>query len=155
MLRQQYCSLNATFSHLRLVVPYHLFQSHTDSPLGLPLEALFGSGGVGTTHLGVVSRDGFVNDVDTASALDTILVLNLLNNIADEFGKFSNGELVSVTNVNWTRLIRVHERDETVDEVMDVLEGASLFSVTVDSHIFTLERLDDKVRDDASIIGVH
>jgi hypothetical protein len=52
-------------------------------------------------------------------------------------------------------LVRVHERDEAVDEVVDVLERARLVSVAVHGHVLAPQRLDDKVGDDAAVEGVH
>lgn len=49
----------------------------------------------------------------------------------------------------------VHQEDKTVDQVVDVLERPGLRTVTVDGHVLALEGLDDKVRDDATVVRVH
>lgn len=60
-----------------MIVTYTL----SDVPLGLPLEDLLGTRGVGTTTLGVVNRHVLVDDVDTLGVLNTRLLLDLLNHV--------------------------------------------------------------------------
>ncbi len=49
---------------------------------------------------------------------------------------------------------QTHE-DKTIDEIMDVLEGPGLHTITVDGHVLTLQGLDDEVGDDTTIVRVH
>jgi hypothetical protein len=49
------------------------------------------------------------------------LLLDLFDDLPDGLGKLENGELVGVADVDRSGLVRVHEEDETVDEVVDVL----------------------------------
>ena len=74
---------------------------------------------------------------------------------SDGLGELHNGELVARTNVDRSSLLAVHEQDQTVDEVVDVLERSGLLAVTVDGHVLALERLDDKVGDDSAVVRVH
>jgi hypothetical protein len=60
-----------------------------------------------------------------------------------------------VTNVDGSGLGTVHEQDQTIDQIVDVLERSSLGTITVNSHVFTLESLDDKVGNDSSVVWVH
>ncbi len=87
--------------------------------------------------------------------LDAVFLLYLLYNIADQFRKLADGELVAVANVNRTSLVRVHQRYQAVDEIVDVLEGAGLVAVAVHGHVLALERLDDEVGYDPSIERIH
>ena len=146
--------LEASLSHLRLVVAYHLLETHADRPARLPVEDLLSAGGVGPALLGVVRGHGLVHDVD-ARRVDAVLLLDLLDDLADELGKLANGELVTVADVDGTRLVRVHERDEAINEVVDVLEGAGLLAVAVHGHVLTAKRLDNEVRHDTAVKGVH
>ena len=133
----------------------------------LPLEALFSPGGVGPAALRVVGRDLLVNDVYALGERVALLLLNLLDNIllvssyAPRFtypnglGELQNGELVAVTDVDRPSVVAVHEKDEAVDEIVDVLERPRLRTVAVNRHILTLERLDNEVGDDTAIVGIH
>jgi hypothetical protein len=115
-----------------------------------------------------------VDDLDTLLEV-AVLLLNLLDDLSDGLGKLEDGELVRVSDVDGSGLVRVHEEDETVDKVVNVLhdcregkgrsqvsveehkerkgrqgmadlERSSLLSVTVDGHVLTLESLDDAVK---------
>jgi hypothetical protein len=74
---------------------------------------------------------------------------------SDGLGELEDGEFVTVTNVDGSSLGTVHEQDQTVDQVVDVLERSGLGTITVNSHVFTLESLDDKVGNDSSVVWVH
>jgi len=73
----------------------------------------------------------------------------------DSLGELEDGKLVTVTNVDGSGLGTVHEQDQTIDQIMDVLERSSLRTITVDGHVFTLQSLNDKVGNDSSIVWVH
>ncbi len=137
--------LEAAFGHFRLVVAHHLLQSHPNGPPGLPLQALLGTGGIRPPLLGVVSRDRLVHNFRATRRQVSVLFLHLLDDLANQLGKLANGELITVTDVDWAGLIRVHKRDETVDEVVHVLEGPSLLAVTIHGEVFALECLNDEV----------
>lgn len=82
-------------------------------------------------------------------------MVNERGTYSDGLGKLEDGKFVTVTNVDGSGLGAVHQEDETVNQVVDVLERSSLGSITVDGHVLALERLDDKVRDDSAVVGVH
>ena len=98
-----------------------------------------------------------MHDVDAAAAgvVGAVGALHVLDNVADEVGKLKDGKLVAVAEVDGPRLGRVHERDQAVDEVVDVLEGARLRAVAVHGQVFAAEGLDNKVGHDAAIEWVH
>src|SRR6185437_14862530 len=50
---------------------------------------------------------------------------------------------------------RRHQADEALDEIVDIAEGAGLRAVAIDGDRLALERLNDEVRHDTAIIGVH
>lgn len=74
---------------------------------------------------------------------------------SDSLGELEDGELVTVTDVDRSGLGTVHEQDQTINQIVDVLERSSLGSITVNSHILTLEGLDDEVGNDSTIVWVH
>lgn len=113
-----------------------------------------------------------MDNVDSLGKRVTLLLLDLLDNVLDEgqqgskqrgerythsdsLGKLENGKLVTVTNVDGSGLGTVHEQDQTVDQIVNVLERSGLRSITVDSHVLTLEGLDDEVGNDSSVVWVH
>jgi hypothetical protein len=73
----------------------------------------------------------------------------------DSLGELKDGKLVTVTNVDGSGLGTVHEQDQTIDQIVDVLERSSLRTITVNSHVFTLQSLNDKVGNDSSVVWVH
>lgn len=147
--------LQTTFSHLGLVVPDHLLQSHANRPARLPTERFLRSRGVRAAFLRIVSGYGLVHDVDALLALDIVLVLHLFDDITDKFSELPNRELVPVANIDGPGFIRVHEKNQAIDEVVDILEGSGLLAVSIDRHIFAFEGLDNKVGDNTAIIWVH
>lgn len=74
---------------------------------------------------------------------------------SDSLGEFEDGKLVAGANVDGSGLVTVHEEDQTINQIVDVLERSSLVSITVDSHVLTLEGLNDKVGDDSTVVRVH
>ena len=62
---------------------------------------------------------------------------------------------MTATDVDWSRLVTVHEEDKTINQIVNILERSSLLSVTVDGHVLTLEGLDDEVGNDSSVVWVH
>jgi hypothetical protein len=96
-----------------------------------------------------------VYNVDTTSALDAIFILNLFYDVTNQFREFQDSEFVSISDIDWSSFVRVHEGDEAINQIVDVLEGACLLAIAVDGHVLTLESLDDEIGNDASIIRVH
>jgi hypothetical protein len=143
--------------------------SLTNVPLGLPLEGLLGSASVGSSTLRVVDGHVLVDDVDPLGEGVALLLLDLLNDVLqvsversamlsthpDSLGEVENGELVAATNVDRSSVITVHEKDKTIDEVVNVLERSGLLAVTVNGHVLALESLDDEVGDNSAVVRVH
>lgn len=73
----------------------------------------------------------------------------------DSFGEFEDGELIMVTNVHRSGFRSVHQENQTIDKVMNILEGPGLAAVTVYSHILALESLNNEVGNDSTIVRVH
>lgn len=145
---------DASLCHLGLVVADHLLNAHLDGPTGLPAKDFLSPSGVRSAHLGVVGGHGLVDDLALRWVLNPILLLNLFDQVPDELSELQDSELVSVADVNGTSLVRVHEVDQAVDQVVDVLEGTRLVAVAVDGDVLAFESLDDKVGDDATVIGL-
>jgi hypothetical protein len=51
--------------------------------------------------------------------------------------------------------VPVHQHDEAVNQVLDVLEAPRLRAVAIDRDGLVAERLDDKVADHPPVVGVH
>jgi len=147
--------LDAALSHLCLVIPHHLLQTHTHRPLRLPTKTLLRPCRIRPPLLWIIRRDRLVHNLHALRSLDPILILHLFDDITHELGKLTNGKLVTIADINRPRLVRVHERNETIDKIMYVLKGPGLLAVSVDSHVFAFEGLDDEVGDDTSIVWVH
>lgn len=69
--------------------------------------------------------------------------------------KVGDGVLFRVTQIDGQRVVAIHEANETMDQVIDKLEATGLGTVAVNGNVLILERLDDKIGDDAAIIRVH
>ena len=67
-----------------------------------------------------------MDDIDAARDWFSICALDLLDDITDELRKLKYGELVAVADVDGASLGRVHERDQSVYQVVNVLERACL-----------------------------
>ena len=145
----------ASLGHLGLVVPHHLLEAHAGRPAGLPVKGSLGTRRVGAALLRVVLGEALMDDVDAAGVGFAVGALYVLDDVADELCKFEDGELVAVAEVDGARLGRVHERDEAIDEVVDVLERARLRAVAVDGQVLSAQRLHDEVGDDAPVVRVH
>ena len=94
----------------------------TTSNCALALEHRLGVGRIRPALLRVVLGQALVDGVDAMREGDAIDALDVLNNVTDEVGKFEDGEFVTVAEVDWARLARAHEHDQTVDQIVDVLE---------------------------------
>mmetsp|Transcript_14859 Transcript_14859/g.34940 ORF Transcript_14859/g.34940 Transcript_14859/m.34940 type:complete len:359 (-) Transcript_14859:274-1350(-) len=75
--------------------------------------------------------------------------------LVDERCKLSDGVLLGVADVDWHVIAAFHESHEAGDEVIDVLEAPRRAPVPVDRDVVPLEGLNDEVRDDAAVGGVH
>ena len=145
----------ASLSHLGLVVPYHLLETHFDGPAGLPVEGRLGARRVRATLLRVVLGEALMDDIDAARDWFSICALDLLYDITDELRKLEYSELVAVADVDGASLGRVHERDQSVYQVVNVLERACLRAVAVDSQVLSAQRLHDEVGHYTSVVWVH
>ena len=144
-----------TFSHLCFIVSDHFLQAHPYGPAWLPSQRLLRSSGVRPPLLRIVSRHRRIaGDLDWP-VVNAILFLHLFYDLLDELGKIADCELFRVTDVDGAGLVRIHKEDKTINEVVDILERARLFAVTVYGHILTAECLADKIGDDTSIEGIH
>src|SRR5258707_1819301 len=147
--------LDASFGDLGGVVANHLLNASGDRPPRLPSQDFLGSGRIRAAFLGIIDRHRPVNDLDFRRVLDTIFLLDLLYNITNRLGEIENCELFSGTNVDRASLVRVHEHDEAVNEIVNVLEGTGLHAVSVDSHILATKSLKDEIGHHTSIKRIH
>lgn len=108
----------------------------------LPAEEALGPGDVGTAALGIVLREGFVDDaIGGAGELD------------DALGELEDGVLLRVAEVDDLagEIVGLHEEDEATDEIVYIAEGAGLLAGAVDGDGAALDGLDAEVGDDAAI----
>lgn len=113
---------------------------------GFPTQLLPRKRNVGLALAGIILRERLVHQLRLrAGQLEHLL------------GEFLDRKLVWIAEINWTGEFgaRVHHPQEAVDEIIDVAERASLLTVPVDGDRLTLQGLDDEVRDNPTIIGVH
>ena len=96
-----------------------------------------------------------MDDIDAAWGRGAVGALDVLDDVADEVRKLEDGELVGVAEVDGPGVARAHQRDQPVDEVVDVLEGSRLGAVAVYGQVLAAERLHDKVGHDAPVEWVH
>ena len=75
--------------------------------------------------------------------------------VANFGGKVVNSVFVWVTNIYWHVVVAIHELDQSSDQIVNVLEAASVSAVSVYCNVLVLEGLDDEVRHDTTIVGVH
>ena len=148
-------TLEATLGHFSLVILHHLLETHVHRPARLPIERCLGTGRVRPALLRVVLGQTLVDDVDAAGLGDAVGALDVLDDLAHELRKLEDGELVAVAEVDRARLGRVHERDQAVDQIVDVLERARLRAVAVHGQVFPAQRLHDKVGHHAAVVRVH
>jgi hypothetical protein len=67
-----------------------------------------------------------------------------------------NGALLRVAQVKRSAThVAVHQSDQPVDQVIHVLEGPRLLSITINGDGLALQRLDNKVADDAPVVRMH
>jgi len=137
--------LETPFRELRLVISDHLLKTHIDGPLGLPPEGLLSTSRVRSSLLRIIRRDRLVNNIHRWAFHPVILLLHLPHRVPNPLGKVPDRELVTVTNVHWPRLVRVHQRNETVDQIVNVLERPGLGTVPINGHVLPPKRLHDEV----------
>ncbi|MNJ43920.1 hypothetical protein D3C77_389480 [compost metagenome] len=75
----------------------------------------------------------------------------------DPLGQFVDGDLVRIADVDRPvdLLVRIHQADEALDQVVDEAERAGLFARAVDGDLPSRQGLDDEVGDHAPVIRVH
>ena len=108
--------------------------------------------------------EGFLGESDVRTALFRVIRgkremgdLGLSSHLLEhEFCQLEHGELTRIAEVHGTDdLLLLHEAHESLDEIIDIAEGAGLGPLAINSEILTLQGLNDKVGDDASIVVEH
>src|SRR5262249_29209362 len=69
----------------------------------------------------------------------------------------ANGEFAGVAEIDRPREAgrRFHEANETIDEIVDIAEGPRLRAIAEHGDRFVLECLNDKIGNNAPVIGMH
>ena len=81
-----------------------------------------------------------------------------VDELEDLLGELADGELAGIAEIDRAgEVVRrvVHQAQQALDQVVDIAEGARLRAVAVDRDGLALQRLDDEVRHDAAVVGVH
>ena len=74
----------------------------------------------------------------------------------DFFSEFEDGEFAGVANIHGANdLILIHEANKTLDEVINVTEGAGLLAFAVNRKVFSLERLYNEIGNHPTVICQH
>mmetsp|Transcript_11584 Transcript_11584/g.32911 ORF Transcript_11584/g.32911 Transcript_11584/m.32911 type:complete len:279 (+) Transcript_11584:1155-1991(+) len=134
----------ARFIQDALEVADGLLQSVADLDLGGPIDLLLGQPNVRLALCGIVGRLGKQLDFTVG-----------FGHVLDVGSKVLDGVLVRIAEVDRAVVLSVHELVQTIDKVRHILEGPSLLAIAVDGNILVLQGLDDEVRDDSTIVGVH
>lgn len=122
-----------------------LFDALLKRDFGFPAEGFLGESDVGTALFRVIRGKREMGDLGLSSHL-----------LEHEFCQLEHGELTRVAKVHRTdNLLLLHEAHESLDEIVDIAEGAGLGTLTVNREILTLQGLNDEVGDDASIVWKH
>jgi hypothetical protein len=119
-------------------------QTQLDIYLGFPVDLAFGRGNVRSTLAGIIFRR---REFDN-SALGLGQLFNVL-------GELLNGKFLWIAQIDRIVVLAIHQRVQAVDQVRHVLEGPGLLPFPVNGHVPILQRLDDKVADNTSVVGVH
>ena len=95
---------------------------------------LNGAGDIGAAFLRVVFCGGEGLDFDA-----------WINSVANEFGELHYCKFFGVSNIDGEVEGGLHERDEAVDKVVNVLKGAGLLALAVNGHVLAAEGLEDEI----------
>jgi len=60
------------------------------------------------------------------------LSIQLTDHFLDNFSELFDRILFRIAEINWLRVVAVHQRNETLNQITDVLEGPSLITGAVD-----------------------
>src|SRR6516225_3929016 len=71
--------------------------------------------------------------------------------------QFENGKFFRVADVDRSGHVigAIHQANEAIDQIIDITERARLQPVAEYGDIAAEQRLDDKIRDHAAVVGVH
>ena len=110
-----------------------------------PVQVAFGEGDVGLALAWVVGGERSVNDLGRAS-----------DELEGQLGELAHGEFSGVAEIYGADGFGLgHEPNKSLNEVVDVAEGAGLGAIAVERDILTAESLHDEVGDDAAVVFVH
>ena len=89
--------------------------------------------------------------------LEQDLTAAVWNESKDHAGKLEHRELCGISEVHRSceSVLVFHQSNQSVDQVIDVLETARLRSIAIDGDLRASQRLDDEVRNHPSIARVH
>lgn len=121
-----------------------LLQPIFNTPLRHPAYVRPGNGDIGLSFMRVVGSCRQRYDVGLR-----------MRERFDLVRKIGDGVLFRVTQIDGQRVVAIHEANETMDKVIDKLKATRLRAITVNGNVLILERLDNKIGDDATVIGVH
>lgn len=130
--------------NLALKILDRLLQPLVNRHFRLPIDLTFGGGYVRLPLRRVIRHLGQVHDFALGPA-----------HVANFGGEVVDGVFVRVADIDWHVVVAIHELDQSIDQIVDVLEAAGVCAISVYCDVLVLEGLDDEVRHDASIVGVH
>src|SRR5712691_283963 len=115
-------------------------QTFAELDLRAPTEDALGEPDVGTAAHRIIDGQRLVDDGRFGAG-----------DLQDELGELADRELVGVADVHRPVPVRLQERQQPADLVVDVAERARLAPVSVDRERAAVRRLGDEVRHDASV----
>lgn len=137
-------SVHVLLRHRVLEILHRLADALVDRELGRPAQVLLGPPNVRSALLGVVLGRWQAHDLD----IGIDLVPNHLCKLADRV-------LFWIAQVHGLSVVLVHQQDQPIDQVVDVLERPCLLPVAIDGQLVPTQCLHDKIADNSAVVLVH
>ncbi|CUX63599.1 hypothetical protein AGR5A_Lc90192 [Agrobacterium genomosp. 5 str. CFBP 6626] len=122
------------------------FKSHFERYTGLPPELLLGPRNIGAALLRIVDR---CRQMDNARAG--------IRHADDDIGELPHRNFTRIAEIDRPdAVLRLGRKSqETVNEIVDIAEGARLAAIAINGDVGTLQCLHDEVGNNASVIRAH
>ena len=149
----------------RLHVLHHLHETLIQLDLRLPSQGVpyasattpspTSTGNIRFSFTRVILGQRHVDDLALASGELHHLLRQLLHRELDGVAEVEGADHVVLLH-HQDESLRVRQDEHiNVDQIVDVLEGASLTAITVDGNVLAAQRLANEVGDDAAVVRVH
>lgn len=127
-----------------LEVLYSLTDTLVDRELGVPTKIPLSPPDIRSSPLGVVLGRWQTHNFDIG-----------INLVPDHLCKLADSVLLGVAQVDRFLVVPVHQQDQSIHQVVDILERSRLLSIAIDRQLIASQGLHDKVADHSAIVFVH